>query len=55
MQLRRNFEGSEELYVPEVILDLSSEHLMVSERIYGIQVSDIEQLEKKRHQYEVIG
>ncbi|GGK32545.1 ubiquinone biosynthesis regulatory protein kinase UbiB [Aliivibrio fischeri] len=46
MQLRRNFEGSEELYVPEVILDLSSEHLMVSERIYGIQVSDIEQLEK---------
>lgn len=46
MQLRRNFEGSEELYVPEVILDLSSEHLMVSERIYGIQVSDIEQLER---------
>ncbi|OCH12040.1 MULTISPECIES: ubiquinone biosynthesis regulatory protein kinase UbiB [unclassified Aliivibrio] len=46
MQLRRNFEGSEELYVPEVILDLSSENLMVSERIYGIQVSDIEQLER---------
>ncbi|MCP3698955.1 MAG: ubiquinone biosynthesis regulatory protein kinase UbiB [Aliivibrio sp.] len=46
MQLRRNFEGSEELYVPEVILDLSSEHLMVSERIYGIQVSDIAQLER---------
>ena len=46
MQLRQNFEGSEELYVPEVILDVSSENLMVSERIYGIQVSDIEQLEK---------
>ena len=46
MQLRRNFEGSEELYVPEVILDVSSEHLMVSERIYGIQVSDIAQLER---------
>lgn len=46
MQLRRNFEGSEELYVPEVILDVSSEHLMVSERIYGIQVSDIVQLER---------
>ncbi|MDD1823702.1 ubiquinone biosynthesis regulatory protein kinase UbiB [Photobacterium sp. ZSDE20] len=44
IQLRRNFEGSEELYVPEVIPDLSSETLMVSERIYGIQVSDIETL-----------
>ncbi len=46
MQLRKNFQGSEELYVPEVILDLSSENVMVSERIYGIQVSDIVQLEK---------
>ena len=45
IQLRRNFEGSEELYVPEVIPDFSSETLMVSERIYGIQVSDIEGLE----------
>ncbi len=44
IQLRRNFEGSKELYVPEVISDLSSETLMVSERIYGIQVSDIEAL-----------
>jgi ubiquinone biosynthesis protein len=44
IQLRRNFEGSDELYVPEVITDLSSETLMVSERIYGIQVSDIDGL-----------
>lgn len=44
IQLRRNFEGSEELYVPEVITDLSSKSLMVSERIYGIQVSDVETL-----------
>ena len=44
IQLRRNFEGSEELYVPEVITDLSNETVMVSERIYGIQVSDIEGL-----------
>ncbi|WP_234494757.1 ubiquinone biosynthesis regulatory protein kinase UbiB [Vibrio maritimus] len=45
IQLRRNFEGSEELYVPEVLPDFSSETLMVSERIYGIQVSDIPTLE----------
>ncbi|MCW8333176.1 ubiquinone biosynthesis regulatory protein kinase UbiB [Vibrio sp. SCSIO 43135] len=44
IQLRRNFEGSEELYVPEVITEHSNETVMVSERIYGIQVSDIEGL-----------
>ena len=45
IQLRRNFIDSEELYVPEVLPDFSSESLMVSERIYGIQVSDIEGLQ----------
>ncbi len=45
IRLRRNFEGSEELYVPEIISDLSNETVMVSERIYGIQVSDIERLQ----------
>ena len=44
IQLRRNFEGSQELYIPEVYTDFSSESLMVSERIYGIQVSDIDGL-----------
>lgn len=41
IQLRRNFENSEELYVPEVITDFSNKTVMVSERIYGIQVSDL--------------
>ncbi|EPZ7320924.1 ubiquinone biosynthesis regulatory protein kinase UbiB [Vibrio mimicus] len=41
IQLRRNFEGSEELYVPEVLTDFCNETVMVSERIYGIQVSDL--------------
>lgn len=40
IQLRRNFEGSEELYVPEIITDFSNKTVMVSERIYGIRVSD---------------
>ncbi len=44
IQLRRNFDNSQELYVPEVIPDLSNKTVMVSERIYGIQVSDIEGL-----------
>ncbi|SHF45082.1 ubiquinone biosynthesis regulatory protein kinase UbiB [Vibrio gazogenes] len=45
IQLRRNFEGSEELYIPEVISEYSNETVMVSERIYGIQVSDIDALQ----------
>ncbi|MCL9782878.1 ubiquinone biosynthesis regulatory protein kinase UbiB [Vibrio sp. S4M6] len=44
IQLRRNFEGSDELYVPEIMTDFSNKTVMVSERIYGIQVSDIESL-----------
>ncbi|WP_413113025.1 ubiquinone biosynthesis regulatory protein kinase UbiB [Thaumasiovibrio sp. DFM-14] len=44
IQLRRNFDGERILYVPEVITEYCSEHLLVSERIYGIQVSDIEAL-----------
>ncbi|WP_136487299.1 ubiquinone biosynthesis regulatory protein kinase UbiB [Vibrio sp. H11] len=45
IQLRRNFEGSDELYVPEIITELSNKTVMVSERIYGIQVSDVNRLQ----------
>ncbi|MBV7263601.1 ubiquinone biosynthesis regulatory protein kinase UbiB [Photobacterium sp. WH24] len=44
IQLRRNFEGSDSLYVPEVFTDYSHSNLLVMERIYGIQVSDVEAL-----------
>lgn len=45
IQLRRNFTGSEALYVPEIITDLCREQVLVMERIYGIPVSDIAELE----------
>lgn len=45
IQLRRNFTGSEALYVPEVFTDHCSEQVLVMERIYGIPVSDIAALE----------
>ena len=45
IQLRRNFENSPMLYVPEVYPDYCSESMMVMERIYGIPVSDVEALE----------
>lgn len=44
IQLRRNFEGSPMLYVPEVYSDYCRESVMVMERIYGVPVSDIEAL-----------
>ncbi|NAW66387.1 ubiquinone biosynthesis regulatory protein kinase UbiB [Photobacterium halotolerans] len=44
IQLRRNFDGSDSLYVPEVFTDYSRSNLLVMERIYGIQVSDVEAL-----------
>lgn len=40
-QLRRNFENSELLYVPEIFWDYCKSNVMVMERIYGIPVSDI--------------
>lgn len=41
IQLRRNFENSAMLYIPEVYPDYCRENVMVMERIYGIPVSDI--------------
>jgi len=43
-QLRRNFLGSELLYVPEVHFDYCRPNLLVMERIHGIPVSDIRAL-----------
>ena len=41
IQLRRNFEGSDSLYVPEIYSDFCRRNVLVMERIYGIPVSDI--------------
>ena len=43
-QLRRNFSGTDLLYVPEVYWPWCRPDVMVMERIYGIQVSDIDEL-----------
>ncbi|TVQ72614.1 MAG: ubiquinone biosynthesis regulatory protein kinase UbiB [Oceanospirillales bacterium] len=43
-QLRRNFEGSTLLYVPEIFWDYTRRNVLVMERIYGIPVADMEQL-----------
>ncbi|WP_312158450.1 ubiquinone biosynthesis regulatory protein kinase UbiB, partial [Pantoea piersonii] len=46
IQLRRNFEDSRMLYVPEVYSDYCSETMLVMERIYGIPISDVATLEQ---------
>ncbi|PHS33136.1 MAG: ubiquinone biosynthesis regulatory protein kinase UbiB [Methylophaga sp.] len=43
-QLRRNFKDSDLLYVPEINWQLTSTNLLVQERIYGIPIGNIEQL-----------
>lgn len=43
-QLKRNFEGSDLLYVPEVYWDYCRKEVLVQERIYGIPISDMDAL-----------
>ena len=42
--LRRNFEGSTSLYVPEIFWDYTRPRVLVMERISGIPVADVEAL-----------
>jgi len=53
-QLRRNFEGSDLIYVPEVYWDFTRTSVMVSERIYGIPVADIAQLKAQNTNMKVL-
>ncbi len=43
-QLKRNFAGSELLYVPEVYWDYCRNDVMVMERIHGVPISDLGRL-----------
>ena len=47
-QLKRHFKSGELVYVPEVHWPLTCEQVMVSERIYGVPVSDIDTLNRKQ-------
>lgn len=44
IQLRRNFDNSYLLYIPEVYTDYSRPNVMVMERIYGIPISAVDRL-----------
>ena len=47
-QLRRNFEDSRLLYVPQVYWDWCRPKVLVMERIYGVQVNDLATLADQR-------
>lgn len=44
-QLRRNFENSDTLYIPRIHWEYCKSKVLVMERIYGIPVNDIAQLQ----------
>ena len=44
--LKRNFNNSSFLYVPEIYFDYTRKNILVMERIFGIQISDKEELKK---------
>jgi len=46
-QLRRNFEDSDQLYVPEVCWDYTRQGVMVMERIYGTPIGRINELKEQ--------
>jgi ubiquinone biosynthesis protein len=46
-QLKRNFAGSDLLYVPEVYWDLCRKYVMVMERVRGVLVNDLAELQRR--------
>ncbi|MEQ1560589.1 MAG: ubiquinone biosynthesis regulatory protein kinase UbiB [Methyloglobulus sp.] len=53
-KLRRNFEHSEMLYVPEIYWDYARRKVMVMERIYGIPVGEIQQLKNNGADFKLL-
>lgn len=46
-QLKRNFEGTDLLYIPDINWQLTKPKLLVQERVYGIPIGDIAALKAK--------
>ncbi|MFO7304395.1 MAG: ubiquinone biosynthesis regulatory protein kinase UbiB [Gammaproteobacteria bacterium] len=46
-QIRRNFAGSNLLYVPEVYWDYCRKNVMVMERVHGVLINNVEELKRR--------
>ncbi len=53
-KIRRNFEGSDIIYIPEVHWALTRRKVMVMERVYGVPVGDIETLKKHNADFKLL-
>ncbi len=53
-KLRRNFEHSDLLYIPEIYWDYTRRKVMVMERIYGVPVGEIGQLKAKKADFKLL-
>jgi ubiquinone biosynthesis protein len=53
-QLKRNFEGNDTLYVPNIYFDYCRPEVMVQERIFGIPISDMETLRERNVNLQVL-
>lgn len=53
-QLRRHFANSELIYIPEVYWDFTRRNVMVMERIYGIPVTNIDELREQNTNMKVL-
>jgi ubiquinone biosynthesis protein len=53
-KLRRNFENSDIIYIPEIHWPLTRQKVMVMERIHGIPVGEIEQLKAGGANFKVL-
>lgn len=53
-QLRRNFEQSDILYIPEIYWDYTRSNVLVMERIHGIPVAEVEQLAEQNTDMKVL-
>lgn len=47
-QLKRHFQAGDLVYVPTVHWPLTTQHVMVTERIYGVPISDMDTLRAKQ-------
>lgn len=47
-QLARNFESSSELYIPKVYWDFTRKNILVTEKIHGIQISNLGKLKEHK-------
>ncbi|NOQ34735.1 MAG: ubiquinone biosynthesis regulatory protein kinase UbiB [Methylococcaceae bacterium] len=54
-KLRRNFKGSDALYIPEIHWEYTRSKIMVQERIHGIPVGDIKALKAAGADFKTLG